>query len=244
MKKFICLNCGEEFYGYKERKYCSTKCYGEKSNKFKKYIGKKFGKLTILYGDDTTTSLCKKYYCKCDCGKIKSINMSQVINGIIKSCGCLQKEKTKKIKPNLKHGKSQTRIYKIWNAMKDRCYNENHVQYYLWGGKGIKVCDEWLNDFMNFYNWSMKNGYADNLSIDRIDGDKNYSPLNCRWSTKKQQARNINTNINVEYKGETHCLAEWSEILGIKSSTLYWRYKNWKDKEKIFNKSKWLGNME
>lgn len=244
MKKFICLNCGEEFYGYKERKYCSTKCYGEKSNKFKKYIGKKFGKLTILYGDDTTTSLCKKYYCKCDCGKIKSINMSQVINGIIKSCGCLQKEKTKKIKPNLKHGKSQTRIYKIWKAMKDRCYNENNVQYYLWGGKGIKVCDEWLNDFMNFYNWSMKNGYADNLSIDRIDGDKNYSPLNCRWSTKKQQARNINTNINVEYKGETHCLAEWSEILGIKSSTLYWRYKNWKDKEKIFNKSKWLGSTE
>lgn len=240
MENFKCLNCGKDFKGYKKRKYCSCKCYGESIDKFEKYVGKKIGKLTILYADNSTSSVAKKYYCKCDCGNIKSISMSCIVNGRIRSCGCLQKEMNKIVKPNLRHGKCNSRIYKIWLKMKNRCYNKNYFQYYLWGGKGIKICDEWIDKeqgFINFYNWAINNGYKDNLSIDRIDGEKNYEPSNCRWATQKEQARNIKNNVNITYNGETHCIAEWAEITGIKGGTLYWRYKNWKDINKILGKN-------
>lgn len=120
----------------------------------------------------------------------------------------------------IKHGKRNTRLYRIWLQMKNRCYNENTERYSDYGGRGISVCDEWKNNFQTFYDWSMSNGYDEHLTIDRIDNDGNYSPENCRWSTVQEQVRNTRSNVLLTLNGETHCVAEWSEITGIKETTI------------------------
>lgn len=118
------------------------------------------------------------------------------------------------------HGLSKTRLYSIWCDMKKRCYNTKSRRYECYGGKGIKVCDEWLHDFSAFYEWSMANGYAENLSIDRINVNGNYEPSNCRWATIKQQQRNTTRNHFVTVNGETKTIAEWSEITGISEDVI------------------------
>lgn len=130
----------------------------------------------------------------------------------------------------IKHGLTGTRIYRIWSNMKRRCFNPNAEHYNRYGGRGITVCDEWKNDFMSFYNWSMENGYQEDLTIDRIDNDGNYEPLNCRWATNKEQENNRGSfNINVTYKGKTQTLMQWSEEIGIPFPTLRYRIvdSNW-----------------
>lgn len=123
----------------------------------------------------------------------------------------------------MKHGKKNTRLYRLWKVMKSRCYNEHVDRYQNYGGRGIIVCDEWKNDFMSFYDWSIKNGYDDTLTIDRINVDGNYEPSNCRWATMKQQMRNTSRNAYFTYNGTTHCLSEWCEILNLKYSTVHSR---------------------
>ena len=121
--------------------------------------------------------------------------------------------------------------------MKERCYNQNRNSYCWYGAKGICVCDEW-NDFENFYSWSMRNGYSDELTIDRIDSNGNYCPENCRWSTDKEQANNRSTNRIIEYNGKSHTLEEWGRITGIASSTIRMRLDEYKwDVEKSLTKS-------
>jgi hypothetical protein len=112
----------------------------------------------------------------------------------------------------------QDRLNKIWSAMKQRCYNTNNSGYPNYGGRGITICDEWLdanNGLVNFRNWAMSNGYNDNLSIDRIDNNKGYSPDNCRWADAKTQSRNRRTNHLFTVECETKTLIEWCEIYGI-----------------------------
>lgn len=104
--------------------------------------------------------------------------------------------------------------------MKSRCTNTTIKAYKDYGGRGIKVCDEWLNSFEAFYDWAMKNGYADHLSIDRIDVNGNYCPENCRWATRKTQQMNKTNNLLIDFNGEKHTLAEWSEITGINRATI------------------------
>ena len=106
-----------------------------------------------------------------------------------------------------------------------RCENKKNINYKNYGGRGIKVCEEWHNG-KNFMNWAIKNGYKDNLTIDRIDVNGNYEPLNCRWSNKKEQARNKRTNTIIEINGERKCMIEWSEIMNIDYRTLLKRIKN------------------
>lgn len=128
------------------------------------------------------------------------------------------------------HGMSDTRIYHIWVQMKARCYNAGVQGYNHYGGRGIKVCDEWkgANGFWNFYNWANKNGYKENLSIDRIDVDGDYCPQNCRWVTYKEQAMNRHNNIIITYKQTTMSLAEWAERLNVSYFVLYNRLsKGW-----------------
>ena len=132
------------------------------------------------------------------------------------------------------HSKRHTRLYRIWLQMKNRCYNIKTERYDDYGGRGITVCDEWKNDFMSFYNWSMLNGYADNLTIDRIENDGNYEPSNCRWVTVKIQNRNSRKCNMITYKGETHCLKEWSEILGLPYGALKDRKKYGWSIERMF----------
>lgn len=96
-----------------------------------------------------------------------------------------------------------------------KLHNYHNKHYKDYGRRGIKVCNEWRNDFMNFYNWAVNNGYDDTLTIDRIDNNKGYSHDNCRWATLKQQARNQRSNTNITINGKTHCLSEWCEIYNI-----------------------------
>lgn len=113
------------------------------------------------------------------------------------------------------HGLTKTRLFRIWTSMKNRCHNVRAHAYSQYGGRGISVCEEWRNDVVAFKNWAMDNGYADHLTIDRIDVNDDYSPHNCRWVSYKTQQNNRRNNVIIEYNGETHTLAEWEEISGL-----------------------------
>lgn len=181
--------------------------------------GQRFGRLIVIKRDGTTRSKHTRWLCKCDCGNFTYVSRVSLKNGSTKSCGCLKKEKF----TNYKHGKVNNRLYYIYNGMKARCYNKNHHAYNCYGGRGIKICDKWLekeSGFMNFYNWAINNGYQEGLSIDRIDVNGNYEPVNCRWVTQKVQTNNTRRNVYITYNGETHTLKEWSEILNIPYGTL------------------------
>lgn len=119
-----------------------------------------------------------------------------------------------------KHGKKGTRLYRIWLQMKNRCYNAKTSRYPDYGGRGIRVCDEWLHDFQAFWDWSMSHGYADDLSIDRINNNGDYSPDNCRWVSPLVQANNSRHCRVLTFNGESHSISEWSRITGIPRHTI------------------------
>lgn len=153
-------------------------------------VGQKFGRLTVLshVPQKHTSTKAKYYLCRCDCGNTAIVRGTHLTSGKIVSCKCYQKER--QIQAATSHGMSKQRIYRIYRNMLNRCYYPKHPEFKYWGGRGIKVCDEWREDFLNFYNWALSNGYENNLSIDRIDVDGNYTPLNCRWATPKEQVHN------------------------------------------------------
>lgn len=195
-------------------------------SRIKNIIGQKFGKLTVVSFHHKDKRGQLHYLCICDCGNEHIVRKSSLLNSHIRSCGCIVK----------KHGKSDTRIFKIWSGMKSRCLNTNSEKYPIYGGRNIKICDEWLTNFNNFYNWSIVNGYADNLSIDRIDVNGNYEPSNCRWIDNKQQANNRRNNHLITFNNETHTMAEWSDITGINYDTIKYRIKCNLPLEEIFTK--------
>lgn len=185
-------------------------------------IGKKFNKLLVLKRVDNDKYGNTMWLCKCECGNVKEILGAHLRSGHTKSCGCLQKENCKKIIHPSKHNMSKTRIYKIWNGMKNRTNKNSTLKNTLfknYSGRGISLCNEW-NDFNQFYKWAMNNGYKDNLTIDRIDINGNYEPSNCRWITMKKQNNNRRNNIMITYNNETHTLTEWNEILGFSKGLL------------------------
>jgi hypothetical protein len=154
-------------------------------------IGHVYGRLTVerfVRADKHG----KYYECLCGCGNRKIIRIDHITSGLTLSCGCLLKE----IVGNRmrKHGEFGTRLYRIWASMKNRCYNTKQQNYKWYGGRGITVCDEWLNDYVAFRDWALSHGYLANLSIDRIKNDENYIPDNCRWVTMKEQANNRRSN--------------------------------------------------
>lgn len=120
----------------------------------------------------------------------------------------------------LKAGHSKTRLYRLWSGIKTRCYNSNDKKYMNYGGRGIKMADEWKNNFHSFATWAVCNGYEEHLTIDRINVDEDYSPNNCRWSTWEVQENNRTNNHLLEYDGKIHTLAEWAKITGIKRHTI------------------------
>lgn len=201
-------------------------------------IGNKYGRLTVL--EDAPDKVYKNgahdrvEKCICECGKIKFVRLGKLKSGHTKSCGCYHDEVCRNRATS--HGMAGTRLYRIWNLMKARCLNPSSQYYYLYGGKGIKVCDEWKNNFENFYKWSILNGYDDTLTIDRINSNKDYCPENCRWTTFEVQANNTSRNHIIEYNGEKYTMAEFSKIFDFPYSTLKARIKLGMSIEDILSK--------
>lgn len=187
------------------------------TSKIKDLTSQKFGRLTALYRLHNIKGRTK-WLCVCDCGNFKEVNTVKLTSGHTRSCGCLQKDITSNYFK--KHGQTKTRLYKIWQGMKKRCYNLNCKSYNYYGVRGIKVCDEWLNDYQTFYDWSINNGYKESLTIDRINNDGNYEPNNCRWVDQKTQNRNSRHNRLFTFDGETRCLSDWCEILNLNYKTI------------------------
>lgn len=160
------------------------------------------------------------WLCECDCGNKYYVKASSLVSGHTKSCGCRQHYHT-----NYKHGLSDSRLFNIYYKMIERCYKPSVSTYKNYGAKEIMVCDEWRNDFIAFAVWSLQNGYSDDLSIDRIDNNKGYSPDNCRWVSMKEQQNNRTNNRWLSYNGETHTMSQWADITGISEATIYARLK-------------------
>lgn len=160
--------------------------------------------------------------CICFCGNKFEMTGKALRKNKNPNCGC----------SNGTHRLSNTRIYQTWYSMKGRCENKDDKDYEIYGGSGIKVCKEWSDDFMSFYNWSMENGYKDDLTIDRIDNDKGYDPNNCRYVNYTIQNRNRSNTVILEHEGVSKPLAEWCEIYNIPYRRTYERMKKgWSSQE-------------
>lgn len=177
-------------------------------------IGKEFGRLVVVKRMDNDKWGNLRWLCKCNCGKEKNIHGSNLKSGDTKSCGCLYKEKV------IKHGYSKTKTYKSWQCMIERCTNPKRKAYQDYGGRGIMVCTRWLK-FENFLEDMGKR--PEGCSIDRINNYKGYKKSNCKWSTRKEQQRNMRNNLYFTYKNKTQLLIEWAEEFNINYRTLYKR---------------------
>ena len=187
--------------------------------------GKRFGRLLVI-AKDGHKGKSVAWLCKCDCGAKVIVRGNDLRSGATQSCGCIHREQL--VERNSTHGFCGTRLYNIWGLMVQRCYNQNVPCYEAYGGRGIGICLEWREDFQAFYEWAMGNGYKENLTIDRIDNNKGYSPDNCRWVTRKVQANNTRRNHYITHNGETHTLSEWAGFLGLNPDTLGSRiYRGW-----------------
>lgn len=152
---------------------------------------RRFGRLTVLHRVENTAHGQTRWLCQCECGATCKVIGAELQSGHVKSCGCFRNDfRRGKPSPARKHNESATRLYTIWEGMKQRCYNPKASNYDRYGAKGITVCADWRNSFEAFKNWALEKGYDENLTIDRIDGTRGYCPENCRWATPKQQAGN------------------------------------------------------
>ena len=192
------------------------------------YENLRFGNLTVIKEDGRDSSGCVIWLCKCDCGNDFRTTSTYLRRGFSTSCGCKTQEKSRE--SHKTHGLSDNKLYQVWKNMKARCDNPNSREYHNYGGRNIKVCQEWKDNFQAFYDWAIQSGYDftaafGECTLDRINVNEDYYPQNCRWITNKKQQNNKRDNTYIEYDGKTKTLAEWSEITGINYSTLTYRIK-------------------
>lgn len=193
--------------------------------------GDRFGKWTII--EEVPSKIIsgkprRMFKCQCDCGNTKEVQLACLRNKHSTSCGCEQKKRASEAQ--IKHGLCDKHpLYNVWKNIKKRCNYPNAQEYDNYGGRGIMICNEWSNDFKNFYNWAINNGWASGLSIDRIDNDGNYCPENCRWATAKIQMNNTTKNHNINYQDKVFTLATLAEHLNIPYNIVRYRISrcNW-----------------
>lgn len=184
-----------------------------------------FGRWTVLGKLSGRVVLCR-----CSCGTKRIVNVSTLRRGKSRSCGCYRREWSTL---NRTHGMSGTPTYQAWRHMINRCENPNDEHFDHYGGRGIKVCDRWRSSFEAFFE-DMRARPPDRYSLDRIDNDRGYEPGNCRWATRKEQARNKRTTRFLEFRGERRPLVEWAEILGIPAYSIWNRIRlGWTDEEAL-----------
>lgn len=190
--------------------------------------GDKFNRLTVIERSHSNKRGEVVWKCQCDCGKITYVPSYALVHGDTKSCGCLVLDRIREV--CVKHGYTKTKLQYAHSNMMTRCYNPKYKYFHAYGGRGIKVCNEWQGEdgTTNFISWALANGYDESLTLDRIDVDGDYSPSNCRWVTMKQQQNNRTNNARYEYNGEVKTMAEWAESLGVKYERL--QYLLWKKK--------------
>lgn len=196
--------------------------------------GQRFGRLVVVERVENSADGRARWLCRCDCGQSKTVLGEHLKKGRTKSCGCAKSESSsKRFK---KHGGRNSKLYRIWSNMKDRCNNPDCKVYSDYGGRGIKVCKEWIDDFSAFQKWALANGYKEGLTIDHKDNDKGYSPDNCRWTDRKIQGNNKRNCRYITYKGQRKTVAEWSDITGIPHDTLLYRLNHGWETERILKK--------
>lgn len=179
--------------------------------------GQRFGLLTVIKRSGTQGK-SSTWLCRCDCGNECTVQGGNLRARHTTSCGCYRREFASK---NAKtHGMTKTRLYRLWQRMRERCYLKTKDGYDRYGGRGITVCPEWMDSFEAFRDWAIANGYRDDLTLDRMDNDGPYSPENCRWSTIVEQANNKSTSRLITYGGRTQTLAQWAHEIGIGRDTL------------------------
>lgn len=175
-------------------------------------LGKEFDRLEVCgesymkpYGKYGLRRICPV---RCKCGNELEVWAAHLLNGNTRSCGCLQKERL--LEAVITHGERHSQLYGVWCGMKSRCYNPKNKRFDRYGGRGITICDQWINDFAVFRDWAKANGYRDDLTIERIRVNENYEPSNCTWIPNEEQALNRTNRHDVTAFGETKSLQDWS----------------------------------
>lgn len=193
--------------------------------KYLDITGEKFGRLTAIEFAGYDKFGAVTWRCKCECGNEITVASGRLRYGKVSSCGCLKKEKSaQRGRDNAKHGMWNTRLYHAWQHMKQRCDGTGNAKSKrVYKDRGIEVCAEWRESFIHFMEWALSNGYGDDLTLDRIDVNGNYTPENCRWANAYVQANNKSTNRIVEVNGERKTMAEAARENGINYSTLVTR---------------------
>lgn len=193
----------------------------------KNLTNQKFGRLTVVeITNERTSGRHVVWKCICDCGNECYVNAASLTSGKTKSCGCLAKES--RGTSRITHHKSNEKIYRVWQSMKDRCNRKKNKNYPHYGGRGLKVFSEWEDDFQTFYDWALANGYKEGSQIDRVDVNGNYEPSNCRWVNVKMQQNNKRNNHLITYRGITHTITEWEDLLGFKRGVISSRINRYK----------------
>jgi hypothetical protein len=180
--------------------------------------GKKFARLTAIKNVGVDKNKNSLWEFRCDCGVTVIALKGNVTSGKTSSCGCLRNERIREA--NSTHGLSGSRLYKIWGNMVHRCHNSTDARYQDYGGRGIRVCAEWLNNPAAFVSWALLNGYGADLTLERQDNDKGYCPDNCRWTTREAQTRNKRSNHVINTPLGVMCIVDAAKRAGVKCSTL------------------------
>ncbi len=186
---------------------------------FKDLKGQRFGRLVVLKRGKNLNAVAA-WVCACDCGNETSVRSTSLIKGETQSCGCFHREKTGDTSRT--HGMTGTAEYRCWRHIQNRCYNPNVERYPHYGGRGIRVSDDWREAFENFFR-DMGPRPSSKHSIHRLKNDKHYCKENCIWATTRQQVLEKQNTVRVTFRGKTKTLIEWSEQLGLKYKELHRR---------------------